>query len=131
MIFRLLLLAVMLLPATAALASDTLYVREKQVPVLIEREDNVLFELKLSSDGWSSLSEIVLDFGQQTALRHIRAVKLYYAGTETRTSRREAFHPVEYISSMEPGHTLKANPSYSVLKARVRWPGCATWSRPG
>lgn len=109
-----------LLMAADAFAADTLFVREKQVPVLIEREDNVLFELKLTAAESKKLDEIVLSFGDETALRHIRAVKLYYAGTETRTSRQDAFHPVAYISSMDPGNTLKANPSYSVLKARVR-----------
>ena len=117
-----LLMAATLLLAADAFAADTLYVREKQVPVLLEREDNVLFELKLTADASRRLDEIVLDFGEETALKHIRAVKLYYAGTETRTSRQNAFHPIDYISSMDPGNTLKANPSYSVLKDRVRKP---------
>ncbi|MBO4536873.1 MAG: exo-alpha-sialidase, partial [Bacteroidales bacterium] len=122
--FRLLLAAALLLPAVRTLAADTLYVREKQVPVLIEREDNVLFELKIVPSAQNaSLDEIVLEFGPETNLRHIRSVKLYYGGTETRTGRRDAFHPVDYISSHDPGNTLKANPSYSVLKAQVRHPG--------
>lgn len=103
-------------------AADTLFVREKQVPVLIEREDNVLFELKINANDAKQLDEIVLDFGDRTARKHIRAVKLYYAGTETRTYRQDAFHPVEYISSMDPGNTLKANPSYSILLQKVRRP---------
>ena len=103
-------------------ASDTLFVREKQVPILIERIDNVLFELKLTATDAQQLDEIVLDFGQETALRHIRSVKLYYGGTETRTSRQNAFRPIDYISSLDPGNTLKANPSYSVLKHKVRRP---------
>ncbi len=116
-------LAALLFPSFGAAAADTLYVREKQVPVLIEREDNVLFELKITTDGTPrSLDEIVLDFGPETHLKAIRSVKLYYGGTETRTGRFDAFRPVDYISSLEPGKTLKANPSYSVLKARVRRP---------
>ena len=111
----------LVLPLGAA-GADTLFVREKQVPVLIEREDNVLFELKLTAVEAQRLDEIVLDFGNGTALKHIRAVKFYYGGTETRTSRHDAFRPVDYISSLDPGNTLKANPSYSVLKARVRKP---------
>lgn len=119
--FPFLMLAAWLVPAGAH-AADTLFVREKQVPVLIEREDNVLFEMKIPADAGQRLDEIVLDFGDETARKHIRSVKLYYAGTETRTGRQNAFHPVEYISSMDPGNTLKANPSYSVLKHRARRP---------
>ncbi|MBR5018151.1 MAG: exo-alpha-sialidase [Bacteroidales bacterium] len=121
--FFFLLMAAALFPAAGAFAADTLFVREKQVPVLLEREDNVLFELKLTADQSQRLDEIVLDFGERTTLKHIRTVKLYYGGTETRTSRQNAFRPIDYISSMDPGNTLKANPSYSVLKDRVRRPG--------
>lgn len=115
-------LILLLMQAFGLRAADTLFVREKQVPVLIEREDNVLFELKINATDAKRLDEIVLDFGDRTARKHIRAVKLYYAGTETRTYRQDAFHPVEYISSMDPGNTLKANPSYSILLQKVRRP---------
>ena len=115
-------MAAALFPAAGAFAADTLFVREKQVPVLLEREDNVLFELKLTAELSQRLDDIVLDFGDETALRHIRTVKLYYGGTETRTSRQNAFRPIDYISSMDPGNTLKANPSYSILKTQVRRP---------
>ena len=117
-------------PSVHAQTADTLYIREKQVPILLEREDNVLFELKLSSDGWGALDEVVLDFGPETNLDHIRAVKIYYGGTETRTGRKDAFHPVEYISSLDPGNTLKANPSYSILKAQVKRPGSRVVLKP-
>ncbi|MBQ1680315.1 MAG: sialidase, partial [Bacteroidales bacterium] len=65
-------LAALLFPSFGAAAADTLYVREKQVPVLIEREDNVLFELKITTDGTPrSLDELVLDFGPETNLKAI------------------------------------------------------------
>lgn len=118
---KVLLLAVALVP-TLVFASDTLFVREKQVPVLIEREDNVIFELKITPEQASTLDELVLDFGPETNLRHVRSVKLYYSGTETRTGRRDEFHPVDYLSFQEPGRTLKANRSYSILKSKVRRP---------
>lgn len=121
--FILSVIASALLLAADAFAADTLFVREKQVPVLIEREDNVLFELKLTATSTQRLDEVVLDLGPQTNVKHIRAIKLYYGGTETRTSRKDAFHPIDYISSMDPGNTLKANPSYSICKSRVRRPG--------
>ena len=123
LIHRILLIIALLFPSTCALAADTLFVREKQVPILLEREDNILFELKLTATTARQLDEIVLDLGPETNTRHVRAVKFYYGGTETRTSRQNAFHPIDYISSMDPGNTLKANPSYSICKARVRRPG--------
>ncbi|MBQ9398178.1 MAG: exo-alpha-sialidase [Bacteroidales bacterium] len=123
LIHKILLIIALLLPSTCAKAADTLFVREKQVPILLEREDNILFELKLTATTARQLDEIVLDLGTETNTRHIRAVKFYYGGTETRTSRQNAFHPIDYISSMDPGNTLKANPSYSICKARVRRPG--------
>lgn len=123
LIHKILLIIALLFPSTCALAADTLFVREKQVPILLEREDNILFELKLTATTARQLDEIVLDLGPETNTRHIRAVKLYYGGTETRTSRQNAFHPIDYISSMDPGNTLKANPSYSICKVRVRRPG--------
>ncbi len=123
LIQRTLLIVALLLPTAHAMAADTLFVREKQVPVLIEREDNVLFELKLTATTAHRLDEVVLDLGPETNSKHIRAIKLYYGGTETRTGRRDAWRPIDYISSMDPGNTLKANPSYSICKARVRRPG--------
>lgn len=123
LIHKILLIIALLLPSTCALAADTLFVREKQVPILLEREDNILFELKLTATTARQLDEIVLDLGPETNTKHIRAVKFYYGGTETRTSRQNAFHPIDYISSMDPGNTLKANPSYSICKTRVRRPG--------
>lgn len=122
LILRTLLISALLLPFGAR-AADTLFVREKQIPVLIEREDNVLFELKLTATQSRKLDEVVLELGAETPLNHIRAVKLYYGGTETRTSRRDAFRPIDYISSLDPGNTLRANPSYSILRNEVRKPG--------
>ena len=120
---RFLLAVALLAPTIRVQAADTLFVREKQVPILIEREDNVLFELKLTATTAQRLDEVVLDLGHETSTKHIRAVKLYYGGTETRTGRRDAWRPIDYISSMDPGNTLKANPSYSICKTRVRRPG--------
>ena len=120
---RFLLAVALLAPTIRVQAADTLFVREKQVPILIEREDNVLFELKLTATTAQRLDEVVLDLGHETSTKHIRAVKLYYGGTETRTGRRDAWRPIDYISSMDPSNTLKANPSYSICKTRVHRPG--------
>ena len=54
---RLLLLLLLALAGTAR-AADTLYVRETQVPILIERQDNVLFYLRLNAKDSQTLNEV-------------------------------------------------------------------------
>lgn len=104
-------------------AADTIFIRETQIPVLIERVDNVLFCLRLDAKESKVLNEIVLDFGKDTNVSAIQSVKLYYSGTEAlQDKRKRRFAPVEYISSHTPGKTLAANPSYSIQKAEVSNP---------
>ena len=101
-------------------AADTIFIRETQVPVLIERVDNVLFYLRLDAKESTMLDRVVLDFGEDTELSGIQAVKLYYSGTEALQDRdKDRFAPVEYISSHIAGNTLAANSSYSIKKAEV------------
>lgn len=62
-------------------ASDTVFIHETQIPVLIERQDNVLFYLRLDAKESKKLDEIILDFSKSTNLSDIRAIKLYYLMT--------------------------------------------------
>ena len=102
------------------LAADTIFVRETQVPVLIERMDNVLYYLRLDAKENKVLNEVTLDFGKEVDLSEIQSIKLYYGGTEAlQDKNKERFAPVEYISSHTPGKTLAANPSYSIKKAEI------------
>ena len=101
-------------------AADTIFVRETQVPVLIERMDNVLYYLRLDAKENKVLNEVTLDFGKEVDLSEIQSIKLYYGGTEAlQDKNKERFAPVEYISSHTPGKTLAANPSYSIKKAEI------------
>lgn len=101
-------------------AADTIFVRETQVPVLIERMDNVLYYLRLDAKENKVLNEVTLDFGKEVDLFEIQSIKLYYGGTEAlQDKNKERFAPVEYISSHTPGKTLAANPSYSIKKAEI------------
>lgn len=105
-------------------ASDTVFVRETQIPILIERQDNVLFLLRLNAKESRSLDKVVLNFGKDVKLADIKSVKLYYSGTEAlQNYGRNSFAPVSYISSHTPGKTLAANPSYSINKSQVNNPG--------
>ena len=104
-------------------ASDTVFIRETQIPILIERQDNVLFYIRLDAEESKLLNEVVLDFSKSTPQHDIQSVKLYYGGTEALQHRnKKCMAPVEYISSSHPGTTLSANPSYSVKCAEVVGP---------
>ena len=101
-------------------ASDTVFVKAPQVPILIERNDNVLLYMRLDAKQTQTLDNVTLTFDKEVPTSQIKSVKLYYGGTEASQDRgKKRFAPVEYISSNNPGRTLAANPSYSVKKTEV------------
>lgn len=105
-------------------ALDTVFVHQTQIPILIERQDNVLFYFRLDARENRMMDEIVLDLGKSVNLSDIQAVKLYYGGTEALQDRgKKRFAPVDYISSHRLGGTLAAIPSYSIKCAEVLHPG--------
>ena len=57
-------------------ASDTVFIHETQIPVLIERQDNVLFYIRLDAKESKILDEVVLDFSKSTNLADVQAIKL-------------------------------------------------------
>lgn len=100
-------------------ASDTVFVKEAQVPILLERQDNILFYIRLEAKTAQTLEEVALRFSDETPLGDIHSVKLYYSGTEARQDYgKKRFAPVSYLSFAIPGKTLSANPSYSILKSQ-------------
>lgn len=101
-------------------ASDTVFVKAPQVPILIERHDNVLLYMRLDARQTKTLDNVTLTFDKGGDLSQIKSVKLYYSGTEAPQDRgKKRFAPVEYISSHNPGNTLAANPSYSIKKSET------------
>ncbi len=107
----------------SAQKQDTVAVRETRIPVLIERQDNELFNLRIDATQSQVLNDVKLSFGKEVNLNEIEAVKLYYGGTERSERKGKTyFAPVDYIPSNTPGKTLAANPSYSILKAEVKAP---------
>ena len=107
-----------------AAVADTLWVKQPQTPILLERQDNVLLYLKLTPRHATTLEQVTLLFSEDTDMSAIRSVKLYYGGTEApQAVQADRFAPVAYLSFTEPGRTLVANPSYSILKAQADAPG--------
>lgn len=101
-------------------ATDTVYIKAPQVPVLIERHDNVLFYMRLDAQDTKVLDNVSVTFGKDVPLSQIKSVKLYYGGTEAPQDRgKKRFAPVDYISSHAPGRTLSANPSYAIKKSEA------------
>lgn len=120
----LVLLFVVLCMAFTARAADTVRIRETQVPVLIERVDNVLFYFRVDAKAGETLNRVKLLLGKETDLSDVQALKLYYGGTKRlKENEKNVLAPTEYISSHNPGKTFAANPSYSVLKSAVEKPG--------
>lgn len=127
-----LLLSAMLALSLAAISApvDTLFVKETNIPTLLDREDNVLFYLKIDGDGSEKFKSIDLDLSGDLA--SIESLKLYYGGTESSTQiSDDRFAPVEYVTSFTPGRTRSAIPSYSRLMgeakvsgAKVQLSGC-------
>ena len=103
-------------------AREVVQIKNPQFPILIDRQDNILFCLRIDTDIQVSkvFNSLTVSFDKDVNLSEIKAVKLYYAGTENAQRKgREFYSPVQYISRDIPGKTLAANTSYSIKKSEV------------
>lgn len=101
-------------------AADTAFIKNPQIPILIERHDNVLCYMRINAHEAKVLDNVSVTFGQDVPLEQIKLVKLYYGGTEAIQDRgKNRFAPVEYISAHAPGKTLSVNPSYAIKKSEI------------
>ena len=105
-----------------AFAADSLFVREQQIPILTDRIDNILYEMRVHAQKGDILNEISLQFGEEVDLSNIQALRLFYGGVEAPSRKGEHFSPVTYISSHTPGNTRKALDAYSVKQDEVNAP---------
>lgn len=72
--------------------ADTLRVKQTRIPILIDRKDNVLFYIRLQASESKQLDEIRLRFTQETDMKAVKAVRLWYGGTEAPQHR----NPLRY-----------------------------------
>ena len=101
-------------------AADTAFIKNPQIPILIERHDNVLCYMRINAHEAKVLDNVSVIFGQDVPLEQIKSVKLYYGGTEAIQDRgKNRFAPVEYISAHALGKTLSVNPSYAIKKSEI------------
>lgn len=112
--------AAFLLLRSALLASDTLYVHNPQIPVLIDRLDNVMFQIRVpDARRGDVLESLTVEFDSGTDLGAIAEMRLFYSGTDAVRREGVNFSPVQYISSHNVWNTRSANPSYSVLQEQT------------
>ncbi|MCD7937684.1 MAG: exo-alpha-sialidase [Tannerellaceae bacterium] len=111
-----------LLPCTQA-AVDTVYVRQPQIPVLIDRTDNVLLEIRVEADKGDCLNEVVLLLDSEEGVEALQSIRFWYSGVEAPAREGTHFKPVSYISGHAPGKTRQAIASYSVRQDEVVNPG--------
>lgn len=101
-------------------AADTVFIKNPQIPILIERHDNVLCYMRINAHEAKVLDNVSVTFGQDVPLEQVKSVKLYYGGTEAIQDRgKNRFAPVEYISAHASGKTLSVNPSYAIKKSEI------------
>ncbi|WP_080905229.1 sialidase family protein [Parabacteroides sp. Marseille-P3160] len=103
-------------------AQEIVQIKHPRLPILIDRQDNILFYLRVNTDILNSkiLNNVTVSFDKEINPNEIKAVKLYYSGIENvQRKGKEYFSPVQYISRDIPGKTLAANTSYSIKKSEV------------
>lgn len=107
----------------AVFAADSLFVREQQIPILIDRVDNVLFEIRIPAQKGDVLSRLTFLFGDETNTTDIKAVRLFYSGVEATSREGIHFSPVSYVTGFTPRESRAEDSSYSVLQDEVVAPG--------
>lgn len=112
--------ATLLAAATAKAASPM--VHSPQIPILIERTDNILLEVRIEAERGEVLNSLTVEFDGETNISNIEALRLFYGGTEGKGRKGLHFRPMNYIPKDAPNRTLAAHPSYSVLQSEVQHP---------
>lgn len=81
--------------------------REAQVPVMLHRSDNTIFQVRVEAEGTEVLNSLTLQFEDYSDLSQIEKVSLLYMGVEgVQFAGQERFSPV---------NELNPHPSYSLL----------------
>ncbi len=106
-------------------ANDSIFVKEPNVPILTDRTDNVLYNIRIdnSSKKQEALTAIQLEFDKNVPVKDIRSVKLFYAGTEAPSRKGQfRFAPLNYLARENGKFNRVANRSYSILRDSIASP---------
>lgn len=71
-------IAFMIFGLLSIMYAGSIKIRETQIPILTDREDNVLFDIRADVSKGEILDNIVLKFDSYVNLSEIKSVKLYY-----------------------------------------------------
>ena len=86
-----------------------------QTPVLLDRADNILFNIRIDAPEGGTFERLDLQLDKESA-RYVRSVKLYYSGTDAVNVAADKLAATRYILD----GAREADPSYSILKAERR-----------
>ncbi len=86
-----------------------------QTPVLLDRADNILFNIRIDAPEGGTFERLDLQLDKESA-RYVRSVKLYYSGTDAVNVAANKLAATRYILD----GAREADPSYSILKAERR-----------
>lgn len=121
-----LLLAMLALTASftlkGATPDDRTVVHSPQIPILIDRTDNILLEVRINARSGEVLNSLTVEFDKPTKTPDIAALRLYYGGGEGAARKGLFFRPMNYIPRDTPGQTREALKSYSVLQSEKKKP---------
>ena len=115
-----LLTTLLLLLAMPIYAADSLFVHTPKVPILIDRADNILFQMRIKANRGDVMNKIVVSFSEATDLSNIASLRLYYSGQEAPQRKGSHFTPTdEYIPTFIAGKGRRAEKSNSVLQTET------------
>ena len=72
----------LLLFMQTAFAADSLFVRKPQIPILIDRTDNILVEMRVQAHKGDVLNKLSLQFKEGIDLNDIKALRFFYSGSD-------------------------------------------------
>ena len=86
-----------------------------QTPVLLDRKDNTLFNIRIDAPQRGIMESLILNIDPQTA-KYVKSLKLYYAGSDAADVAADKMISVDYIRD---GKRM-ADSSLSILKDKAR-----------
>lgn len=110
------------LSMNAATPEDSPVVHSPQIPILTDRTDNILLEVRINGHAGEVLNSLTVEFDKPTKTSNIKALRLFYGGGEGVTRKGLNFRPMNYIPRDTPGRTREALKSYSVLQDEKKNP---------
>ncbi len=114
-----LLTLISILCISGAFAADTVRVNEPQTPILIDKLDNVLYQIRVDAKAGDVFNSLEIKLDESVNLKNIEAIKLYFAGAEVPTYKGVRHAGVNYFTLGSNTNQRKASPSYSVLQSEV------------